>query len=57
MQNGAVTDLDLRGIAILVLEDTPVLRKQIAASFEQARADVTVAATVEAARAFLRELS
>jgi DNA-binding NtrC family response regulator len=46
----------LTGWAILVVEDELLLRKQIAAHLESLAADVTGAATLQAARQFLREL-
>jgi two-component system, NtrC family, response regulator AtoC len=46
----------LMGLGILVVEDEPLLRKQIAAHLESLSADVTGAATLQAARQFLAEL-
>jgi two-component system, NtrC family, response regulator AtoC len=46
----------LAGLSILVVEDDVLLRKQIAAHLESHRADVTGAATIEAARRLVGEL-
>jgi CheY-like chemotaxis protein len=50
-------DLSLSGLGILVLEDEPMLRKQIAAHLERMGADVTQAGTLAAAKAFAAELT
>jgi two-component system, NtrC family, response regulator AtoC len=46
----------LEGLAILVVEDEPLLRKQLAAQLERLGADVTGAGTVAAARQQLADL-
>src|SRR5262245_11702663 len=44
------------GLSILIVEDEPLLRKQLAAELERLGADVTAAATLEAARRLMAEL-
>jgi DNA-binding NtrC family response regulator len=46
----------LRGLSILIVEDEPLLRRQLQANLEQLGADVTGAGTLDAARRFLNEL-
>ena len=48
-------DATLAGLGILVVEDEPLLRKQIAAHLERLGADVTAAATLQAATAMLAQ--
>src|SRR5262245_52004891 len=47
----------LAGLGILVVEDEPLLRRQLSAHLERLQGDVTRAATLEAARKFVAELS
>ncbi len=47
----------LAGLGILVVEDEPLLRKQLAASLEKLGPDVTGAGTLSAARQLLADLS
>src|SRR5690349_21116204 len=47
----------LTGLSLFVLEDEPLLRRQIAAQLEHQGADVTSAGTLEAARKFLADLA
>jgi DNA-binding NtrC family response regulator len=46
----------LRGLSILIVEDEPLLRRQLQAGLEQLGADVTGAGTLGAARRFINEL-
>lgn len=46
----------LTGLSILLVEDDPLLRRQIAATLEKLEADVTAAADLRAAREFARNL-
>lgn len=46
----------LTGLSILVVEDDPLLRRQVAAALEQLGADVTSAGDLRAARQFARDL-
>jgi len=46
----------LAGLGILIVEDEPLLRRQLAAHLERLGADATAAATLEAARAFIADL-
>jgi DNA-binding NtrC family response regulator len=50
-------DSSLNGVGILIVEDEPLLRRQIAAHLEGQRADVTTAGTVAAARKLIQDLS
>lgn len=50
-------ELTLSGLGILVLEDEPVLRKQIAAHLERLGADVSQAATLAAAEKLAADLN
>jgi DNA-binding NtrC family response regulator len=43
-------ETDLSGLSLLLVEDEPLLRKQLAAELERLRADVTSAATLASAR-------
>jgi DNA-binding NtrC family response regulator len=47
----------LTGVSVLLVEDEPLTRKQIAAYLEGLKADVTAASTLAAARKFIAELS
>ncbi len=47
----------LSGLSILIVEDEPLLRKQIGAHLEKRGAEVTGADTLQAARRFLADLS
>ena len=47
----------LTGLGILIVEDEPLLRKQLAAQLERLGADVTGAAQLSAARTLINELS
>jgi two-component system, NtrC family, response regulator AtoC len=47
----------LTGLGILIVEDEPLLRKQLTAQLERLGADVTGAATLSAARNLLNDLS
>lgn len=49
-------DTPLTGLSILVVEDEPLLRRQLSAHLERLGADVTGAATLEAGRRLLAEL-
>src|SRR5437870_8031452 len=51
MQDGT-----LAGLSILIVEDEPLLRKQIAAHLDKLSADVTAADSVQAARKLLADL-
>ena len=46
---------NLKALSILVVEDEPLLRRQLSAHLEQAGADVTKADTVAAARQWLQD--
>jgi DNA-binding NtrC family response regulator len=46
----------LTGLGVLIVEDDPLLRRQIAATLERLGAEVTSAADLQAARQFAREL-
>lgn len=48
---------DLTGLSILIVEDDPLLRKQLAAQLEQRGADVTGAETLASAQRWLGDLS
>ena len=50
MEKSALTGLD-----ILIVEDEPLLRKQLAASLEKLAADVTIAGTLKSARQVIEE--
>jgi DNA-binding NtrC family response regulator len=47
----------LAGLGILIVEDEPLLRKQLAAQLERLGADVTGAGTISAARQLITDLS
>jgi len=47
----------LAGLGILIIEDEPLLRKQLAAQLERLGADVTAAGTISAARQLIADLS
>ena len=47
---------DLTGVNVLIIEDDPLLRKQLTAELEQSAADVTGAATLADARRWLGEM-
>jgi DNA-binding response OmpR family regulator len=47
----------LAGLGILIVEDEPLLRRQITAGLERLGADVTAAGTLEAARRLTMDLS
>jgi len=49
-------DANFAGLSILIVEDEPLLRKQLAAELERLGADVTAAATLETARRFVADL-
>jgi len=49
-------DAILAGLGILIVEDEPLLRKQIAAHLEKLGADVTAAATLQAAKTLIAQL-
>jgi DNA-binding NtrC family response regulator len=49
-------DAALTGLSILIVEDEPLLRRQLAADLERLGADVTGAGTLEAARRFIADL-
>ena len=51
-----MAESNLGGLSILVVEDSPLLRKQVVASLEKLGADVTAAADLAAARRFVAEL-
>jgi two-component system, NtrC family, response regulator AtoC len=51
-----MSDSDLAGLAVLVVEDETLLRRQIASRLERLGADVTGSGTLEAARNVLRDL-
>jgi len=53
----AMTHESLAGFGILILEDEPLLRKQLAAQLERLGADITQAGTLKAARQLAAELS
>jgi DNA-binding NtrC family response regulator len=46
----------LSGLSVLIVEDEPLLRRQLAAHLEQLKADVTGAGTVQAARRLIADL-
>ena len=46
---------DLRALSILVVEDEPLLRRQLAAKLERFEADVTTADSLAATRQRLRD--
>ena len=48
---------DLTGYSILIVEDEPLLRKQIAAHLERLGADVTQVDSVQRAKKILEDLS
>src|SRR5436190_16358640 len=50
-----MSQADLSGINILVVEDETLLRKQLAAELERLRADVSGAANLASARQWVRE--
>lgn len=47
---------NLTGLGVLIVEDDPLLRRQVASTLEQLGADVTCAADLRAARQFARDL-
>ncbi len=53
---GRVTDSTLQGASVLVVEDEPLLRKQVAAALEQHDADVTAVGTLDEARRMIQSL-
>jgi DNA-binding NtrC family response regulator len=52
----AMSNASLAGLGILIVEDEPLLRKQIAAELEKLGADVTPADTLHVARKLIAEL-
>ncbi|HWN95536.1 MAG TPA: sigma-54 dependent transcriptional regulator [Methylomirabilota bacterium] len=52
-----MSDADLTGLSLLIVEDEALLRKRLAAQLQQLGADVTGAATLAEARRWLGELS
>src|SRR5687767_6146698 len=46
----------LAGLAVLIVEDEPLLRRQLAAQLERLGADVTLAGTLATARKFITDL-
>lgn len=48
--------VNLTGLSVLIVEDDPLLRRQIAAVFEKMEADTTVAANLQAARQLAADL-
>ena len=53
---GRVTDSALQGASVLLVEDAPLLRKQVAAALEQHDADVTAVGTLDEARRMIQSL-
>src|SRR6185503_17463381 len=53
----SVPECELTGLSILIVEDDPLLRKQLAAELEQAGADVTGAETLSTGQRWLGEMS
>ena len=53
---GRVTDSALQGASVLLVEDEPRLRKQVAAALEQHDADVTAVGTLDEARRMIQSL-
>ena len=53
----AMAQEPLAGLAILIVEDEPLLRKQLAAQLERLGAEATGAASLSVAREFIAELS
>ncbi|MBT7026501.1 MAG: response regulator, partial [Verrucomicrobia bacterium] len=53
---GRVTDSTLQGASVLLVEDEPLLRKQVAAALEQHDADVTAVGTLDEARRMIQSL-
>ena len=51
-----VTDTSLQGASVLLVEDEPLLRKQVTASLEQHDADVTAVGTLDEARRMIQSL-
>jgi len=49
-------DVTLAGLSLLIVEDEPLLRKQLTAHLEKLGADVTGADTIQAAKRFLADL-
>src|SRR2546421_12121358 len=49
-------DVTLAGLSLLIVEDEPLLRKQLRAHLEKLGADVTGADTIQAAKRFLADL-
>ncbi len=47
----------LAGLGILIVEDEPILRRQLTAGLERLGADVTAAGTLDATRRLVAELS
>ena len=52
-----MAERELTGLSILIVEDDPLLRKQLAAELEQRGADVTGAETLSSAQRWLSDLS
>jgi DNA-binding NtrC family response regulator len=55
--NRDMPERDLIGLSILIVEDDPLLRKQLAYQLEQRGADVTVAETLSSAQRWLTDFS
>ncbi len=53
---GRVTDSALQSASVLLVEDEPLLRKQVAAALEQHDADVTAVGTLDEARRMIQSL-
>ena len=53
---GRVTDSALEGASVLLVEDEPLLCKQVAAALEQHNADVTAVGTLDEARRMIQSL-
>jgi len=53
---GRVTDTTLQGASVLLVEDEPLLRKQVTAALEQHDADVTAVGTLDEARRMIQSL-
>ncbi|HJO09877.1 MAG TPA: sigma-54 dependent transcriptional regulator [Verrucomicrobiota bacterium] len=53
---GRVTDSALKGTSVLLVEDEPLLRKQVAAALEQHNADVTAVGRLDEARRMIQSL-
>ena len=51
-----MTDSALQGASVLLVEDEPLLRKQVAAALEQHDADVTAVGTLDEARRMIESL-